>query len=81
MVVEVRFKVRVRFDVLRRALRLSTLKSGRLQTAMETVNGKGYDSLILSVQWSRECLASLSCCTSTLADLILSLVEPRPEQR
>jgi translation initiation factor 3 subunit G len=26
------------------------------QKAMEKVHGKGYDSLILSVQWSRECL-------------------------
>ena len=25
------------------------------QRAMEKVNGKGYDNLILSVQWSREC--------------------------
>ena len=25
------------------------------QKAMEKVNGKGYDNLILSVQWSREC--------------------------
>jgi translation initiation factor 3 subunit G len=26
------------------------------QKAMEKVNGKGYDNLILSVQWSRKCL-------------------------
>lgn len=32
------------------------------QKAMEKVNGKGYDSLILSVQWSRKFHASSSTC-------------------
>jgi translation initiation factor 3 subunit G len=37
------------------------------QKAMEKVNGKGYDSLILSVQWSREC--SRCSPSSSLTDI------------
>ena len=45
------------------------------QKAMEKVNGKGYDSLILSVQWSRE---HFFC----YYFLVLTMyTEPRPEQR
>jgi translation initiation factor 3 subunit G len=46
------------------------------QRAMEKVNGRGYDNLILSVQWTRECSLAL-CHTPGLT----SNLEPRPEQK
>lgn len=48
------------------------------QRAMEKVNGKGYDSLILSVQWSR---GYLSMSFYLIVDTEVGYTEPRPEQR
>jgi RNA recognition motif-containing protein len=48
------------------------------QKAMEKVNGLGYDSLILSVQWSRKSI-DLSCQFSQ--KMLTSGSEPRPEQK
>ena len=47
------------------------------QKAMEKMHGRGYDNLILSVQWSRKCLPAIFVCYS--GPLTLS-TEPR-EQR
>ena len=35
------------------------------EKALQTMNGYGYDSLILSVSWSRECFLSVVCCSFT----------------
>jgi translation initiation factor 3 subunit G len=47
------------------------------QKAMERVNGKGYDNLILSVQWSRECF--FLKISLRQGGLIVFFVEPRPD--
>lgn len=47
------------------------------QKAMEKVHGKGYDNLILSVQWSRK-LSTRAVLFRIATDI---LTEPRPEQR
>jgi translation initiation factor 3 subunit G len=46
------------------------------QRAMEKVNGRGYDNLILSVQWSRECVKFCCRCYA-----LMDALEPRPEQK
>lgn len=48
------------------------------QKAMDKIHGKGYDNLILSVQWSRTYHFSVSF-LSPLTFLVFP--EPRPEQR
>ena len=45
------------------------------QRAMEKLNGKGYDNLILSVQWSRK----WNSCVFTF--ILMNIIEPRPEGR
>ena len=49
------------------------------QKAMEKVNGKGYDNLILSVQWSRECFFNFIFKKSLRQGTDWFFVEPRPD--
>jgi translation initiation factor 3 subunit G len=46
------------------------------QKAMEKVHGKGYDNLILSVQWSRRCIFVL---VWVIADTWMDRTEARPK--
>jgi translation initiation factor 3 subunit G len=49
------------------------------QKAMEKVHGRGYDNLILNVQWSRE--YSLFFQVWFRIRVLISCTEPRPEGR